>query len=156
MVYNKCNKKIYILLPNLEGGGAEKLSVNLANYWESLGYNIKILLLENKGVLKEQLSQNIKIVDLKSKKIRNLFFQLPKFLKFDTPDILLVSMWPLTSIAPLSIYIFRLKVKVFISEHVNLTESLKNELLINDFFAKIIIKMTFRFTNGIMPRSCTR
>ena len=49
MVYNKCNKKIYILLPNLEGGGAEKLSVNLANYWESLGYNIKILL-QNKFI----------------------------------------------------------------------------------------------------------
>ena len=47
MVYKKCNKRIYILLPDLKGGGAEKLSVNLANHWVKLGYLVKIILLNN-------------------------------------------------------------------------------------------------------------
>ena len=153
MVYKKCNKRIYILLPDLKGGGAEKLSVNLANHWVKLGYLVKIILLNNNGILKEQLSKKIDIIDLKITKIRQLFFKLPKVLKFDRPDVLLVSMWPLTSLAALSIFIFRIRVKVFLTEHINLSETIKNELNINNFLVKIFINMTFRLSDGIIAVS---
>ena len=36
-------KKIFILLPDLEGGGAEKLHVNLANYWILKGFYLILM-----------------------------------------------------------------------------------------------------------------
>ena len=58
--YNsKHKKKILILLPDLKGGGAEKLHVNLANYWTLKGYQVKFILLENRGIFKKLLHRKI-------------------------------------------------------------------------------------------------
>ena len=146
-------KKIFILLPDLEGGGAEKLHVNLANYWILKGFEVKFILLENKGVFKQLLHDEIKIIDLKILKIREIFFKLPKVLNNEKPDILLIAMWPLTSISIISLFFFKKKFKIFISDHVNLSKSFKYELKIYEIIPKIIIHLTYRFADGVIAVS---
>ena len=66
--HSSLKKKILILLPDLKGGGAEKLHVNLANYWSSKGYRVKFILLENEGVFREFLHRDIKMFFLISER----------------------------------------------------------------------------------------
>ena len=146
-------KKILILLPDLKGGGAEKLHVNLANYWHSNGYEVKFILLENVGHFRQILHKKIKIIDLNISKIRMIFFKLPKVIINEKPDILLVAMWPLTSFSIISLFLLKKKFKIFISDHVNLSKSFKHELKIYEIIPKIIMHLTYRFADGIIAVS---
>ena len=43
--------KILVVLPNFEGGGAERIHVNLANEWAKSGHEVIFCALEKKGPL---------------------------------------------------------------------------------------------------------
>ena len=53
-------KHILFILPNLRGGGAEKLTINLANYFIFKNYKVTIIIL-NKSTLPEQQLDPTKI-----------------------------------------------------------------------------------------------
>lgn len=146
-------KKILILLPDLKGGGAEKLHVNLANYWVLNGYQVKFILLKNRGVFKKLLHRNIKIIDLNISRMRKIFFKLPKIINNEKPQILLIAMWPLTSFSIISLFFIKKKFKIFISDHVNLSKSIKYELKIYEIIPKILMHLTYRFADGIIAVS---
>lgn len=152
--YNsKHKKKILILLPDLKGGGAEKLHVNLANYWTLKGYQVKFILLENRGIFKKLLHRKIEIIDLKISRMRKIFFKLPKIINNEKPQILLIAMWPLTSFSIISLFFIKKKFKIFISDHVNLSKSIKYELKIYEIIPKILMHLTYRFADGIIAVS---
>ena len=65
-------KKIAIILPNLNNGGAERSHVYIANEWQKLGFSVTFILFEEKGSLINLLEQDITIINLNIKKIRPL------------------------------------------------------------------------------------
>ena len=65
-------KSIAIVLPNLGVGGAERLHINLANYWSANGFYVEFVLMEESGILLNLLSPKVSIVSLNKKRMRNL------------------------------------------------------------------------------------
>ena len=59
-------KKIFIILPNLGDGGAEKLSLNLFNEWSKLNFDVYFILINNLGILSKQVPKR-KIIFLNKK-----------------------------------------------------------------------------------------
>ena len=55
-------KKVLFAIPTLEGGGAEKVLVNLCNSLSEKNYNVTVLMLFNKGVNRDNLSKQIKTI----------------------------------------------------------------------------------------------
>ncbi len=137
-------------MPNLRGGGAERVYTNLANTWTKQGLEIVFLLNKKDGPFLIELNQNIRVIDLNVKRIRQTFFLLPKIIKREKPDIFLSAMWPLTSISIVLSKLFFLKTKIVISDHVNLTKSIKYETNFNYFLFKFILFVTYRFADGII------
>lgn len=85
-------KKIYFYLPNLKGGGAERVIVNLLNYFKMQGYNFKLLLGQKKGALIEQLDKNIEIVELGKVRSRKALLQFIKFCWKEKPDLIIATL----------------------------------------------------------------
>ena len=56
--------KILVILPNFEGGGAERIHINLANEWVKSGNEVIFCVLQKKGPLLSKLHKEIKILDL--------------------------------------------------------------------------------------------
>jgi len=87
-------KKIFILLPAMNDGGAERALVNLATALTSRGYyQVKFLLLRREGVYLSQINPDIEIEGLGTK--GDVLFSIPaliKILKEQKPDILLTSL----------------------------------------------------------------
>jgi glycosyltransferase involved in cell wall biosynthesis len=57
--------KIVLFLPSFAGGGAERVGVNLANYYSSQGWDTTIVALRPEGPNAQRVSDSVKIINLK-------------------------------------------------------------------------------------------
>ena len=120
--------KIAFILPDLRGGGAEKVCINLATDWITKGHKITFVLMNKRGEYLKNISKKIKIVSLKKKKLKQIFFPLVSFFYKDKPDIILAQMWPLTSITVLA-WLASFKIgKLVLVDHVHLSSSIEKEI----------------------------
>lgn len=114
---------IAIFLPDLRGGGAERLQLILAEEFLRRGYRVDFVLLRSEGELLEIAPAGARIVGLGARRIREGFVPLVRYLRSERPDVLLAAMWPLTAMAPIAARLSGAKPRLVVSEHSNLTQS---------------------------------
>lgn len=146
-------KQILFVLPNLRGGGAEKLNINLANYFINKNYNVTIIILNNKNDYKELINNKIKIINLNSKRLMSSIPMLVYNFFTINPSYTLTSMWPLTSISIISWLLSGKKGKLFASEHNMLSIASIKELKISSFKVWLSITLTYNFCNKVIAVS---
>jgi glycosyltransferase involved in cell wall biosynthesis len=148
----KNNGKIMIIMPNLCGGGAEKLHVNLANYWVNLGYEVEFVLMQKKGDLLDLLSPQVLVTDLKVNRILGIILPLAGYLK-SNEGIVLAVMWPVTTVSVISWLLSGFKQKIILSDHNFLSISTIRELNISRFTLKFTMGITYRLATHIIAVS---
>jgi glycosyltransferase involved in cell wall biosynthesis len=80
------NKKILFLITDFNGGGAENVFVQLANYF-SLKYEVHFMVLRAKGPNLLKLNKNIKLIELKKKNSISSVFKINKYIKNNNIDV---------------------------------------------------------------------
>jgi glycosyltransferase involved in cell wall biosynthesis len=114
---------ISMLLPDLRGGGAERVSVNLANAFVQQGHSVDIVLLSATGEFLSELYPKVNVVDLKVSRMRGAIFSLVRYLRSIQPAALLACMWPLTVLAILARVLSRVPTRVVVAEHTTWSRS---------------------------------
>ena len=112
------DSSIDILLPNLRGGGAERVCLNLANEFASRGLPVRMVLMQAEGDFMSLLDQRVEIVDLGTARARNALWPLVRHLRQAPPAALLVNMWPLTFLAVLARKLSGANCRVVAVEHI--------------------------------------
>ena len=79
-------QKICLFIPNAEGGGAEKIFINLANFLNQEKYEVNLVLSNKNGKYLNLINDSIKVFDLKSKKISFSIIPLILYLRSEKPD----------------------------------------------------------------------
>ena len=143
-------KKILIILPNLESGGAERLAVSLANEWNSMGYEIEFGLLKKSGKFIDLIDRGVVVHDLNSPKLRSSIFPLYKLFKIARPDVIWSGLWPLTAITIISWIMAGKKGSLFTIDHNQLSISTIKALNFPRFLLKIITRATYPMATGNM------
>lgn len=110
-------RTISILLPDLAGGGAERISLVVANEFARAGYDVEFVLMQARGELLDGAQESFSVVDLATPRARDLPFTLAKYLRHRKPSALMAAMWPLTVIAPVAARLSGHRCKVLVSEH---------------------------------------
>jgi len=145
--------KVIILLPNLCGGGAERVYVYLANDWLLRGIAVEFILMERKGELLPLLGAGITVTELYSENIRSLILPLASHLKKTKPDVILASMWSLTSAAVISWVLSGKAGRLFLCDHEHLTRSYLTRHRVSASFLKNTIRFTYPLADGIIAVS---
>ena len=116
------SSRIAILLPDLRGGGAERVMVDLAREFLRCGHNVEFVLMQATGDFLAEAQREFSVVDLSTPRMRNVLPALVRYMRRRRPDALMVAMWPLTVIAPLAARVAGFRGKVLISEHAILSQ----------------------------------
>ena len=145
--------KIFVILPEFGGGGAERAHLYLMNEWARNGNEVFLILIKKKGILIKFLDKRISIIDFNSKRMIKAILPIYKIIKLHKPNIILTAMWPLTSIVALS-WLLSFKIgKLFLADHNPLIKSWLKDLNINWFFFSFIYNITYIFCTKIITVS---
>lgn len=140
--------RLSLLLPDLRGGGAERVSIDLADALTELGHSVEFVLLQEKGELLSQVLQRYEVYGLKAKSIKNSFWPLVKYLRQRRPDALIAAMWPLSFIAPLAAKISGFKGPVLVVEHGSLSNQYKEWGKGHGLLLRASLGIGFRLANA--------
>jgi glycosyltransferase involved in cell wall biosynthesis len=106
-----------MLLPDLRGGGAERVNLDLAHEFARAGHHVEFILRQARGELINEARASFEIVDLGCSRVRQMLPALARYLRGRRPDALIVAMWPLTAIAPAARSVASRDTRVLVSEH---------------------------------------
>ena len=113
-------RNLSILLPNLAGGGAERVSLWLAQEFLGRGHQVSFVLCRAEGELLFLVPEGVQVVDLGAARMRNALWPLVRHLRAaDAPDALIANMWPLTSIAVTARALARSRTRLMLCDHSN-------------------------------------
>ena len=140
-------------MPNLRGGGAERLHLNLANYWIKMGFNVEFILMRKEGELVTLVAPEVTFVDLNVGRIRSAVIPLLLHMFKSKSQVILVAMWPLTLIAIFSWFLTGRRGKLFVSDHENLSLSYEKLHQGNLTLIKKSIEFSYPLASGIIAVS---
>lgn len=109
--------RIALLLPDLRGGGAERVGIELANEFSRRGFLVDMLLLQSEGELASQLDAKVRVFNLRTSRTRFALLALLSYLRRDRPAGLVANMWPLTVLAPVAAKLSGTPCRVLTVEH---------------------------------------
>lgn len=113
--------RIAFLIPDMGGGGAERVALSLLEGFVAAGHEVDLLLLQRRGALLPLIPAGVRIVDLAASRLRHALVPLVRYLRAARPDAMQVSMWPLTIIGLLGARLARTGTRVVTSDHSTLS-----------------------------------
>lgn len=144
---------ISILLPDLRVGGAERVSINLANEFVVRGYAVDVVVMQSTGGLIPLLDPKIRVVDLGATRIRGVLPPLIRYLRETQPSSLLACMWPLTFIAVLARLVARVNTRVVVAEHTTWSADAWYRKARNRFLLSISTYWAYRHADALVTVS---
>lgn len=114
---------VALLLPDLRGGGAERVCLNLANNFVERGLSVDMVLMQRQGDLLPLLDHRVNVIDLGASRMLGVAQPLIRYLRRARPSSLVVNMWPLTSISVLARAWSRSRTRLVLVEHTTISKS---------------------------------
>jgi len=149
----KNKEKILVIIPNLNGGGAELAITNLCNGFASLDIETTLILFNLEGPFLERVSKKVNIRNLKTKRAILSIFSIKRVIQEINPSIILTALDNATSATLLARSFARRKTLVVASVHHPLTRVYNERKSIQQRCISTFIKNIFCMADGFIAVS---
>ena len=112
--------RIAIFLPSLDGGGAERAMVALANGLHAAGEPVDLVLVRAQGPYLAEVSPGIRIIDLQGDRALSALLPLVHYLRCERPRIMMAVMTHVALVALVARILARVPVPLLVSERISL------------------------------------
>ncbi|MBW4966823.1 glycosyltransferase [Pseudoalteromonas sp. CR1] len=140
-------KEIIIVMHDFRGGGAERVAVTLANSLSDLGNNVTLVFLEAKGPFLSEISSEISLRELKSKRIATSIIELSKIFKVAKPDLIISHMTHVNVATAMATLISNTRDKLTIVEHSQMQSNYLNKKSLYQKLIYLSTKVLYRIPN---------
>jgi glycosyltransferase involved in cell wall biosynthesis len=113
-------KLIAIVLPNLAGGGVERVRLLLAEQFLAQGYAVDLVLAQGRGELIDEVPSGCRLISLDAPRLLAVPWRLSHYVRRERPDAMLAAMWPLSGLAGLALRLAGSDIPLIVSEHSDL------------------------------------
>lgn len=141
--------RIAMFIPDMGGGGAERIFTLLARgFWEK-GHSIDLVLVRVEGAYLQEIPDACRIVDLGVRRVRQSIIPLVKYLRRERPDVLLTTREDAVIWAIIAKILSRTDVRLVLREANTLSVNCANLKLFGSFlyFAS---KLLYRYADVIV------
>ncbi len=109
-------RKIALFIPSMEGGGAERVAVNLSSGFIARGLEVEMLLVKEFGPLLKLLPSEVRVKSFEKSRAIYSVWCLAAYLRQDKPDALIASMNHTNLVAVLAVKLSRYKGRLILTE----------------------------------------
>ena len=144
---------VAMFLPSLDGGGAERVFVDLANEFSALGLRIDLVLASASGPYLDEVDPSVKIVDLGAPRVARALPGLVSYLRKQRPEVLISGLEHANVVAALAVFVARVGIRYIVSVRSvpaavhRETPSLRGRLLLK------LSRAIYRFADAIIANS---
>lgn len=147
------NKRLAIYVPSLRGGGAERVMVTVANGFAQRGYGVDLVLARAEGPYLKDVTDNVRLVDLKSSRVLTSLPGLVRYLRQERPHALLSAMRHANVVAITARTLARVPTRVVVSERNNFSMSKKHTSSCRARVVGRLMRWAYRQADGVIAIS---
>lgn len=147
------SKRLAFFVGTMEGGGAERVMLNLANHFADDGYQVDLVLAQRIGPLLQDVSEKVTIIDLKVNRAWNYIGPLVRYFYQARPDAMLVATTILNILAITSKALAFSRTRLVVSEHIDIISYAASGGLQRAKWVKMAIRLFYPWANSIVAVS---
>lgn len=139
--------RIALFLPNLGGGGAERIVLGLAAAFAAREHAVDLVLVRAEGELLNCVPPGVRLVTLGARRLLGAIGPLTAYLRTARPAVLHASMWPLTTCAVAAHRLAGSTARLVLTEQVNMSADLRHHRATVRAVARLAIAASYRFAD---------
>lgn len=146
-------KTISLFMPNLAGGGAERVTVNVANGLAARGHRVCLVLLEKTGPYARDVDRAVRLVSLEARSVRRGVVPLARHLRAEKPDVLLSALDHANIGALLARRLARVATRVVLTVHTTRSQATLHQRSLHHALVRVAIRQTYPWADAIVAVS---
>jgi glycosyltransferase involved in cell wall biosynthesis len=144
---------IALFLPNLGGGGAERVMAHLARSFAERGLTVDMVLADADGPMLAGIPKNVRIVDLEARRMRFVVPALVRYLSRDEPSVVLSALNSANIMLLVARRISRSNARVVVSIHHTLSRFVESSSAMGVRLAPLLNRLLLPWADGIVAVS---
>lgn len=139
---------VAFVLPNMRGGGAERVALAVVEKLVATGQPVDLVLQQATGDLLPLVPAVVRIIDLDAPRLRNIVRPLTRYLRTERPRAVQASMWPLTVCTVMAHRRARSNAVLAVSEHIVLSQQYAGRGLAHRAFLRGSLAYYYRLADA--------